>query len=199
ERGLALEREGEELGLRGKDLAVSIGVSRRDLAQGVTIGPGIDLVTASALLDLTSRGWLEQLARGCSRAGCAVLMALSYNGLIRWQPGLEDDVLVRGLINRHQRSDKGFGPALGPAAWEVLVEALEREGYRVSTQPSNWLIPPHQPALQRTLVGDWADIAVSLEPLGGPRLEDWRRRRLELIEAGRSRLQVGHMDLLALP
>ena len=93
---------------------------------------------------------LEQLARDCRRAGCAVLMALSYDGLIRWEPGLEDDVLVRRLLNRHQKGDKGFGPALGPDAWEVLVEALEREDYRVVTAPSNWQIPPDRPALQET-------------------------------------------------
>ena len=42
----------------------------------------IDLVTASALLDLASDVWLQALATRCRESGAAVLFALTYDGRI---------------------------------------------------------------------------------------------------------------------
>ena len=86
-----------------------------DLATGLDSlaldGAGI---TASALLDLTSAAWLDRLAERCGRA--PLLMALSFDGRLSWQPALAEDDLVRDRFLAHQRTDKGFGPALGPDA-----------------------------------------------------------------------------------
>jgi len=69
------------------------------------------LVTASALLDLVSEPWVASLAALAARAGAVVLMALSYNGQIECWPGEPEDNGVRQLVNRHQRTNKGFGAA----------------------------------------------------------------------------------------
>ncbi|HEX5078507.1 MAG TPA: class I SAM-dependent methyltransferase, partial [Geminicoccaceae bacterium] len=69
-------------------------------------------VTASALLDLASAAWLDALAARLRRS--PVLIALSFDGRLAWQPALAEDERVRARFLRHQRRDKGFGPALGP-------------------------------------------------------------------------------------
>ncbi len=76
--------------------------------------PPRGLVTASALLDLVSAQWLDAIAAHCAQAGAAALFALSYDGRIAFDPPHPDDERVRVLVNLHQRTDKGFGPALGP-------------------------------------------------------------------------------------
>ena len=89
------------------------------------------LVTASALLDLVSGAWLRALADALPRSGAAVLFALTYDGRIACSPEDPDDAAIVALVNRHQRTDKGFGPALGPDATDVRRRAVRALGYRV--------------------------------------------------------------------
>ena len=46
----------------------------------------IDLVTTSALLDLVSEAWLDELAREAARRAAPVYAALSYDGLVEISP-----------------------------------------------------------------------------------------------------------------
>src|SRR5512145_1693945 len=89
-----------------------------DLAQDLEALPldGRDLVTAAALLDLVSASWLARLATRCAAVRADVLFALTYDGRIEWSPAIDGDARMCELVNLHQRTDKGFGPALGPAA-----------------------------------------------------------------------------------
>src|SRR5262249_39101059 len=90
------------------------------------------LVTASALLDLVSEDWLTQLIKRCAQSASPVWFALTYDGRMHCDPQEPEDELVRSLFNEHQRTDKGFGPALGPAAVEMTKQILKANGYQTS-------------------------------------------------------------------
>src|SRR5882672_1778754 len=107
-----------------------------------TIFDGRALVTASALLDLVSEQWLRALAARCVESGAAVLFALTYDGLIGCTPEDPDDGSIVALVNEHQRTDKGFGPALGPDAPEAAARCFEQVGYQVQRTRSDWRLGP---------------------------------------------------------
>ena len=157
------------------------------------------LVTASALLDLVSERWLDELVDHCARSRASILFALTYDGRITCAPSDSDDAFIRELVNRHQRSAKGFGDALGPDAAACALRAIERAGYYVESAPSDWLLTPSLAGLQQQLIEGWAGAAVELEPGSALRIEGWKMRRLEHLAAGRSTLVVGHQDLIAWP
>ena len=90
-----------------------------------------DVVTASALLDLVSEAWLRVLAARCREAGAAALFALTYDGRIDCLPADPEDATIYDLVNRHQRTYKGFRPALGPEAVAAAERCFTGEGYRV--------------------------------------------------------------------
>lgn len=158
---------------------------------------GVQLVTASALLDLVSADWLERLARHCWDARAAVFVTLSYDGSIAWEPVLAGDEEVREQVNRHQRTDKGFGPALGPDAAGTLAVRLRKLGYEVMSRPSPWRLRPEQRAMQTALLEDWVSAARQIAPEAEADWADWLVRRRRWIERGASRLWVGHEDLFA--
>jgi hypothetical protein len=114
-------------------------------------------------------------------------------------PEEPEDAEVRELINRHQRTDKGFGPALGPEAVPVAQQLLVAGGYTVSCATSDWRIKPEEHALQYALLYGWFAAACEMSPLRRPGLEEWLVRRRAHVQEGRSALQVGHLDLLAHP
>jgi SAM-dependent methyltransferase len=152
-------------------------------------------VTASALLDLASAAWLDRLAERCRRA--PVLMALSFDGRLSWHPALAEDALVGDAFLQHQRSDKGFGPALGPDAAFHLASRLEAVGQRVATEASDWRLGPADRALlEATLNGV---IAAAAEVQDDQQLATWANQRRRQLAQGDLGLIVGHVDLLALP
>ena len=160
---------------------------------------GRDLVTASALLDLVSARWLDGLAQRCLEAGATVLFVLSYNGEIRCTPEEAEDELVRKLVNQHQRTDKGFGPALGPDASAAAANAFGSRGYHVRRERSDWVLAADEGALQAQLIEGWAEAAEAIARDRASQLRGWKNRRLEHVAAGRSSLVVGHDDLAAWP
>src|SRR5690606_21132607 len=109
--------------------------------------PPRGLVTASALLDLVSAAWLDALAARCADAETLVLFALTYDGRMQLEPREPDDAQVRELVNRHQRTDKGFGPALGPSAFAAALDAFAHHGYALRFEPSDWRLGPDDAAL----------------------------------------------------
>jgi hypothetical protein len=109
---------------------------------------GRTLVTGSALLDLVSKQWLHLLAERCRDTGAAVLFALTYDGRMACEPEEPEDAIVRDLVNRHQKTDKGFGPALGPDAIAHAAELFTAFGYTVRREQSDWILDVSTPDLK---------------------------------------------------
>ena len=172
-----------------------------DLARSLEALPfeQFDLATASALLDLVSAPWLERLAARCAAARVGVLFALTYDGLIEWLPSDPADERVRSLVNRHQRTDKGFGPALGAAASAAATKRFGEVGYEVRSARSDWQLGSSDTALQLALIADWTQAAAEVAPEQKAWLQDWAGRRRAFLATGRSRLRVGHVDISGWP
>ncbi|HSD44239.1 MAG TPA: class I SAM-dependent methyltransferase [Burkholderiales bacterium] len=186
-----------ELAARAAPAGVQVRTLLLDLAQDLEALPldGRDLVTAAALLDLVSASWLARLATRCAAVRADVLFALTYDGRIEWSPAIDGDARMCELVNLHQRTDKGFGPALGPAATTEAGRIFAGLGYRMRSARSDWELGTATRALQAALVDGWVAAAVEIAPREAPALEDWRQRRHEHLATGASRLRVGHIDL----
>lgn len=200
-RGLDATLLGSELRVHGAGIDCRVRRARLDLAHGLASldVPRGALVTSSALLDLVSAEWLDALAARCAAAAAPVLFALNYDGRTTCAPVEPEDAEVLELFNRHQRTDKSFGPALGPTASASAETVFARHGYRVTARPSDWRIPARAAAMQRALVDGWLGAALELAPERHAALKDWHGRRRAHIDAGRSSIVVGHADLLGLP
>ena len=158
-----------------------------------------DLITTSALLDLVSLDWLERLAVEAAARRLPVYAALNYDGRVELAPAELLDRRIVDAVNRHQRTDKGLGPALGPCAAKTAVVAFERDGYAVMHGLADWDFGPADRTIQTEVLSGWAAAAREIGDPPQPEIFDWLKRRCELIAAGRSSLRVGHVDLLARP
>lgn len=167
-------------------LALDLATAPADtLAQALD---GADLVTAAALFDLVSEDWLAAFVAALP-PGAAVYAALSYDGAEDWSPPHPDDHAAHQAFLAHQRTDKGFGPALGPTAAERLAEMLRARGYAVTTAPSPWRLTA--PA-QGPLIGALADGVAEAAAAMGADPAPWRAQP-------RTAVTIGHLDLLATP
>jgi hypothetical protein len=171
-----------------------------DLARDLELaleGP-LDLVTTSALFDLVSQPWLDRLALEAAARNLPVYAALTYNGEAAIDPADPFDAAVVDAVNRHQRTDKGFGPALGPAAAQAARQSFERVGYQAMEGRSDWVFGPNDRDIQAQTLAGWATAAQEMG-LSPDKIADWLTRRGGQIAAGRSAMRVGHVDLFAVP
>jgi glycosyltransferase involved in cell wall biosynthesis len=158
-----------------------------------------DLITASALIDLTSAPWLDALAKTAKARQAAVYIVLSYAGEFRLNPEHPDDNLIRTLVNDHQHGDKGSGAAMGPDATGHLKERLQDLGYQVTVASSPWQLNGDHRALQAALMSGWCEAALEQNPALRSRIRDWQAARLSAAEQGGLAIEVAHHDLFAWP
>lgn len=157
---------------------------------------GLRLVTASALLDLVSEDWARRLADRLHEQRIAFHAALNYDGIMHWTPEDRRDAEVTRHFNRHQRGDKGFGPAMGPEAGPRMAALLRARGYRVDLAPSPWRLGPSEAALQQELLTGIVKAAQEAG-LAAAEARDWAANRRTQFDRGS--VDIGHVDLLALP
>jgi hypothetical protein len=169
----------------------------RDLEAALD-GP-VDLVTTSALLDLVSETWLERLAIEIAARAIPFYAALSYDGRIGFTPSDPLDAAIAAAVNAHQRTDKGFGPALGPAAAGLAIARFEALGYSVAHGESDWTMGPDDLDMQNEILAGWASAADEMGVLSAADITAWLTRRREAVDAGRSSFLVGHVDFFAAP
>jgi hypothetical protein len=199
-RGYEVDMDAGGCLIRGEGVKCRVDTRHMDLGalDDGALFAGRHLVTASALLDLVSVEWLRVLASRCRSVGASALFALTYDGRSTCAPVEREDDVVRDLMNRHQKTDKGLGgPAAGPDAADLAERCFAEAGYLVRSAPSDWTLGPAEGPLQRLLIEGWAQAAVEIAPDLAATIQDWRHRRLAHVDAGRSRVVVGHTDVCA--
>jgi hypothetical protein len=167
------------------------------------VGPlfdgGVDLVTASALLDLVSEPWLANLAAAAAARSLPVYMALSYDGRATFSSADPLDAPVVAAVNTHQRGNKGFGPALGPRAAAAATTIFPALGYSIMQGESDWVATAGDAESQIELLRGWLHAAGETGELSRDALDGWFARRSRAVAAGELTLTVGHVDFFAQP
>jgi hypothetical protein len=190
--GFAVAAGGARWTLQWQRLDLAADLDRLDLAAA-------DGVSTAAFLDLVSARWLTALVRRLAAARRPFLAVLSVDHRRRWAPSDLVDRAVRRGFERHQAGDKGFGPALGPAAPATLGALLAVHDYRVATGPSDWRLGPADGVMLMHLVEESAAAAAAALPAGCRAIAAWARRRRLQAAAGALGLTIGHRDVLGLP
>jgi hypothetical protein len=161
-------------------------------------GP-IDLVTASALLDLVSDTWLKQLVGEIVRRAIPIYATLNYDGRASISPADPLDLVILKAVNRHQTTDKGFGPALGPNAATAAIAQLQAMNYVLVKGASDWILGPDDREMQMKIFAIWANVAYEPGGLSQNDALEWLARRRKAVIAGCSSVRVGHVDFFATP
>ncbi|WP_305987592.1 class I SAM-dependent methyltransferase [Roseibium sp. MMSF_3544] len=183
------DKVGGELSYRRIDLAASLeDLPFRD----------VDAITTSAFLDLVSEAFLSRLVDCITQVGKPFLASLTYDGRVAFHPIAGLDQAMHDVLNRDQKTDKGFGRALGPDAAQRAVELFMAKGYRVEQGKSDWQAGPVEQAFLDEFLDGWVGVGLK-NGLAQEDLEEWRQKRADDILSGDFKVTIGHIDFAAFP
>lgn len=197
QRGLSVVAREQGLELTAPGRRITVDWRLADLSRDpLPVEGPVDLVTASALFDLVSAGFVERLAGAVAARGASVHAALDVDGADAWNPPHPADAAVAAGFRADQGRDKGFGAALGPGATRALAAALAGRGYAVAIAASPWRLGPADGPLIAVLADGWATAAAAggADPAAAAA---WRAARLA--RGGVTACTIGHCDLWASP
>jgi hypothetical protein len=190
----AARREDDVLVLAKGGRELTVQFRNCDLSRDVegALGTEADLVTSSAFLDLASASFVKRLVHAVAARRAVFHTVLTYNGVQRWRPRHPADAAVTAAFHRHQTRDKGFGPAVGPAAPAHLSDQLRIAGYSVLEGDSPWRLGPADAALIKELQEGVVAAVAETRAIDLKTLATWSKVR-------RTGAEVGHTDTLAFP
>jgi trans-aconitate methyltransferase len=173
---------------------IRIQTMQRDFAQDAACWPEhTDLVSASALLDLCSRAWIDDFVAALAARRLPLLATLTVNGIMATAPAHELNEPIFAAFRDHQTGDKGFGPSAGAEAAVYLERCLTNAGYKIEAGESPWLIDRSSPALMNELLIGIAGAARAIGKLNTTDVDTWLRANAAHIQT----LTIGHRDVFA--
>lgn len=188
--------DGETLHLAKGGKSLTVTFVQADLTRdlGPVLPPGTGLVTAAALFDLVSEGWIAGFVAALKQRALPLYTVLTYDGTERWEPPHPADAAMLAAFHAHQATDKGFGPAAGPRATGIMARAFAAAGYRVERADSPWRLGPGFAELARELATGFASAVRETGNVPAADIDAWLAARREGVTC-----RVGHEDLFALP
>jgi hypothetical protein len=148
-----------------------------------------DLITAAAFFDLVAKPWLTKF---CASLSKPLYTVLTYDGNEKWSPPELIDADILKAFHQHQRTDKGFGSALGPTASECLQSLLSDQQFTTVCAPSPWILNHQDSALIKQLSIGTAEAVREMASLAVTSVNQWEQSRMHA-----SRCEIGHIDIFS--
>jgi len=148
-----------------------------------------DLITAAAFFDLVAQPWLTQF---CAHLSKPLYTVLTYDGVEKWSPTQVIDAEILKAFHEHQRTDKGFGSALGPAATQCLENLLRAQQFTTVCAPSPWILDQHDQALIEQLAIGSAKAVREIGSVPQTSVNQWEQSRIQADQC-----EIGHIDFFS--
>ena len=183
---------------RNSETLSSVSIKKND-CDGYRYSSGkFHVISYSAALDIMSKPSISSALKRIKKNNI-LYFSLCFNGQVRWTPTNTFDKYILTFFNNHQRSDKGFGKALGSKSIEFLKQKADKLNLSVTIKDSPWIIKnisnKDKVFMKRYLL----DIKKSLfhmEGIDKNILRKWYQDKKFEIDNIKIQLYVGHNDIL---
>tara|TARA_B100001063_G_scaffold174214_1_gene163304 strand:+ start:1605 stop:2477 length:873 start_codon:yes stop_codon:yes gene_type:complete len=156
------------------------------------------IISYSAALDLMSKSSINIALKKIKKDNI-LYFSLCFNGIVKWTPSNPFDKYVLTFFNNHQRSDKGFGSALGHKSIEFLKKKARDLNLNITVTDSPWIIKNKSEKDTVFIKRYILDIRKSLfhmEGIDKNILRKWYEDKKNDLENKKIKLYVGHNDVL---
>ena len=133
------------------------------------------------------------------QSDCPLYLSLCFNGKVKWTPSNTMDKYILSFFNNHQRSDKGFGLALGSKSIKYISNKAKKADLMVTIKNSPWEIKnlsEKDKIFMKRYILDTKKSLFHMEGIDRNILKLWYEQKRYEIENKKISLYVGHNDIL---
>ena len=176
----------------------SVSIEKYDCDEYSHKNKNFHIISYSAALDLMSKSSID-IALKKIKKNNILYFSLCFNGLVKWTPTNTFDKYILTFFNNHQRSDKGFGNALGYKSIESLRKKSVKLNLNITVADSPWIIKnksEKDTAFMKRYLLDIRKSLFHMEGIDKNILRKWYEDKKYDLENKKIRLYVGHNDVL---
>ena len=176
----------------------SISIKKNDCDGYRYLSEKYHVISYSAALDIMSKSSIASALKRIKKNNI-LYFSLCFNGQVRWTPTNTFDKYILTFFNNHQRSDKGFGNALGSKSIEFIKQKADKLNLNIIVKDSPWIIKnkfDKDKVFMKRYLLDIKKSLFHMEGIDKDILRKWYLDKKSEIDNKKIQLYVGHNDIL---
>ena len=158
----------------------------------------IDIITANAVFDLLSFNHFTNFVKVIKEYHLPLLSTLNYHSMV-FRPTTPVDSKFIELYESHMTRKQEFGKAMGPNCSNLMSVSLQKDGYRLSKEESNWKISRNNTKILSHILTFMKDSMLEIleETTNLENFSEWVKQKTRMIDNKSLSLQINHFDIFA--
>ena len=186
--------------LKKKDVikAESIRLINANILESLDILDKYDLISLSAISDILPISFIKKFLNNIGK-NKIIYLSICFDGDIKWHIKHRYDKYIISMFNRNQEADKGSGYAIGSKSIKLIKEYCIKNKYTVAIKDSSWRLNSYNDEnkkFQRMYLDTIYRPLKNDNTTDKDMLLEWKKVKLKEIMAGKSKVTVGHKDIL---
>ena len=171
-----------------------------DILKSLDIINNYNLISLSAMSDILPVLFIKKLLNKVGK-NKIIYFSICFDGSIKWDSSHKYDKYVLTMFNKHQEMNKSSGYVVGSKSIKLIKEYSEKKKYSFQIKDSSWELKSYDENakyFQKMYLDTIYKPLKKDDITDKDMLSEWRKVKLKDIVSGKSKITVGHQDILIL-
>ena len=178
----------------------NIQLMNTDILKSLNIINNYNLISLSAMSDILPTLFIKKLLNIVEK-NKIIYFSICFDGSIKWASSHKYDKYILTMFNKHQEMNKISGYALGLKSIKLIKEYSAKKKYSFQVEDSSWELKSYDEDsknFQKMYLDTIYKPLKKDDITDKDMLSEWRNVKLKDIVSGKSKIIVGHKDILIL-
>jgi hypothetical protein len=171
-----------------------------DILKSLDIINNYNLISLSAMSDILPILFIKKLLNKVGK-NKIIYFSICFDGSIKWDSSHKYDKYVLTMFNKHQEMNKSSGYVVGSKSIKLIKEYSAKKKYSFQIKDSSWELKSYDENakyFQKMYLDTIYKPLKKDDITDKDMLSEWRKVKLKDIVSGKSKITVGHKDILIL-
>ena len=178
----------------------NIQLMNTDILKSLDIINNYNLISLSAMSDILPILFIKKLLNKVGK-NKIIYFSICFDGSIKWDSSHKYDKYVLTMFNKHQEMNKISGYVVGSKSIKLIKEYSAKKKYSFQIKDSSWELKSYDENakyFQKMYLDTIYKPLKKDDITDKDMLSEWRKVKLKDIVSGKSKITVGHKDILIL-
>jgi len=178
----------------------NIQLMNTDILKSLDIINNYNLISLSAMSDILPILFIKKLLNKVGK-NKIIYFSICFDGSIKWDSSHKYDKYVLTMFNKHQEMNKISGYVVGSKSIKLIKEYSAKKKYSFQIKDSSWELKSYDENakyFQKMYLNTIYKPLKKDDITDKDMLSEWRKVKLKDIVSGKSKITVGHKDILIL-